>query len=64
MSEHKAVLITGVSSGVGGAAALAFKARGCQVFGTVRDINGASPLNGVALTEMDVCHLRSMPKRE
>ncbi|MGQ1887587.1 hypothetical protein [Serratia marcescens] len=53
MSEHKAVLITGVSSGIGGAAALAFKARGCQVFGTVRDINGASPLNGVALTEMD-----------
>ncbi|MDR2290476.1 MAG: hypothetical protein LBE87_15035 [Serratia marcescens] len=58
MSEHKAVLITGVSSGIGGAAALAFKARGCQVFGTVRYING------VALTEMDVRHLRSMPKLE
>lgn len=54
MSEHKVVLITGVSSGIGRAAALTFKARGCQVFGTVRDINSASPLNGVALTEMDV----------
>ena len=54
MSEHKVVLITGVSSGIGRAAAAAFKARGCQVFGTVRDINTASPLHGVALTEMDV----------
>lgn len=54
MSEHKVVLITGVSSGIGRAVALAFKARGCQVFGTARDINAASPLKGVALTEMDV----------
>lgn len=35
MSEHKVVLITGVSSGIGRAAALAFKASGYQVFGTV-----------------------------
>jgi hypothetical protein len=32
--------------------------------GTVRDIDGASPLNGVALTEMDVRHLSIMPKLE
>jgi NAD(P)-dependent dehydrogenase (short-subunit alcohol dehydrogenase family) len=50
MSEHKVVLITGVSSGIGRAAA----PRGCQVFGTVRDINAASPLNDIALAEMDV----------
>lgn len=60
MSEHKVVLITGVSSGIGRAAALAFKARGCQVFGTVRDINSASPLKGIALTEMDVRDERSV----
>lgn len=54
MSEHKVVLITGVSSGIGRAATLAFRAKGCQVFGTVRDINAASPLNDIGLTEMDV----------
>lgn len=54
MSEHKVVLITGVSSGIGRAAALTFRARGYQVFGTVRDINAASTLNDVAQTEMDV----------
>jgi len=64
MSEHNVVLITGVSSGMGRAAALACKARGCQVLGTVEAINSASPLHGVALTEMDVRHLRIMPKLE
>lgn len=54
MLEHKVVLITGVSSGIGRAAALAFKARGCEVFGTVRDIDTASPINAVGLVEMDV----------
>lgn len=54
MSEHKVILITGVSSGIGRAAALAFKARECQVFGTVRDIDTTSPLHDVTLIEMDV----------
>jgi NAD(P)-dependent dehydrogenase (short-subunit alcohol dehydrogenase family) len=35
MSEHKVVLLTGVSSGIGLTTAQAFNARGCQVFGTV-----------------------------
>ena len=33
---------------------------GCQVFGTVRDINSASPLKGIALTEIDVRDERSV----
>lgn len=43
MSEHKVVLITGVSSGIGREAALVFEVRGCHVFGTVRDINSVFP---------------------
>lgn len=35
MSERKVVLITGVSLGIDRSAALAFKASGCQVSGTV-----------------------------
>ncbi|KMM74357.1 short-chain dehydrogenase [Xanthomonas sp. NCPPB 1128] len=54
MSNSTVVVVTGVSSGIGRAAALAFAERGCRVFGTVRDVEKAEALPGVALVEMDV----------
>jgi NAD(P)-dependent dehydrogenase (short-subunit alcohol dehydrogenase family) len=54
MSKSKVVIVTGVSSGIGRAAAEQFARRGCQVFGTVRSIKTATPLPGVELVEMDV----------
>jgi len=54
MSNSKVVLVTGVSSGIGRAAAEQFAKRGCRVFGSVRSIAQASPLAGVELVEMDV----------
>lgn len=54
MSNSKVVLITGVSSGIGRAAALKFAAQGCHVFGTVRNISKAMPIPGVALIQMDI----------
>lgn len=54
MSNSKVVLVTGVSSGIGRAAAEKFAARGCQVFGTVRNAANAQSIPGVALMEMDV----------
>ncbi|HWW70997.1 MAG TPA: SDR family NAD(P)-dependent oxidoreductase, partial [Duganella sp.] len=38
MSDSKVVVITGVSSGIGRAAAVKFVERGCRVFGTVRSL--------------------------
>ena len=55
MENPTVVVVTGVSSGIGRAAAKKFAKRGCQVFGTVRNIENASPLPGVELVEMDVC---------
>ncbi|MGR4870406.1 oxidoreductase [Variovorax sp. LARHSF232] len=55
MSASTVVVITGVSSGIGRAAAEQFAKRGCRVFGTVRSIGKAVPLPGVDLVEMDVC---------
>ncbi len=55
MSKSKVVLVTGVSSGIGRATAAKFAKRGCKVFGTVRNLEKASPLPGVELIEMDVC---------
>jgi NAD(P)-dependent dehydrogenase (short-subunit alcohol dehydrogenase family) len=54
MSKATVVVVTGVSSGIGRAAAEKFAKRGCQVFGTVRSIAKAKPLPGVELIEMDV----------
>lgn len=52
--DNKVVIVTGVSSGIGRAAAEKFAQRGCQVFGTVRNIAKATSLPGVQLVEMDV----------
>ena len=54
MSDSKVVVITGVSSGIGRAAALKFVERGCRVFGTVRSLAQAQPVAGVVLVEMDI----------
>jgi len=54
MSNPTVVVVTGVSSGIGRAAAQKFAKRGCRVFGTVRSIANALSLPGVELVEMDV----------
>lgn len=54
MAISKVVLVTGVSSGIGRVAAEQFALRGCEVFGTVRNLSTAAPLPGVTLVEMDV----------
>jgi len=54
MSNSKVVVVTGVSSGIGRAAAEKLVNRGCRVFGTVRNITKAQPLAGVELVEMDI----------
>lgn len=54
MSNSKVVVVTGVSSGIGRATAELFAKRGCQVFGTVRNITKAKPISGVVLIEMDI----------
>ncbi|HEX7910136.1 MAG TPA: oxidoreductase [Paraburkholderia sp.] len=54
MSNSTVVLVTGVSSGIGRAAAEKFAKRGCRVFGTVRSIARTAPVAGVDLIEMDV----------
>lgn len=52
--DNKVVIVTGVSSGIGRAAAEKFAQRGYQVFGTVSNIAKVAPLPGVELVEMDV----------
>ena len=54
MSSSKVVVVSGVSSGIGRAAAVKFTERGCRVFGTVRSLERAQPIPGVVLVEMDV----------
>lgn len=54
MTNSTVVVITGVSSGIGRAAAEQFAKRGCRVFGTVRSIEKSAEVAGVELVEMDV----------
>ncbi|MEA1650920.1 oxidoreductase [Nitrospirillum sp. BR 11164] len=54
MSKSLTVVVTGVSSGIGRAAAETLVRRGCHVFGTVRNLATAKPIPGVVLIEMDV----------
>lgn len=54
MLNSTIVVVTGVSSGIGRAAAEKLARRGCRVFGTVRSIGKTVPLPGVELIEMDV----------
>ncbi len=54
MSNAQVVVITGVSSGIGRATAIQFVKRGCLVFGTVRSMAKADPIQGVTLVEMDI----------
>lgn len=54
MSNSKVVVVTGVSSGIGRAAAMRFVEKGCRVFGTVRNAAKAQAIPGVALIEMDI----------
>jgi NAD(P)-dependent dehydrogenase (short-subunit alcohol dehydrogenase family) len=54
MSNAKVVVVTGVSSGIGRAAAMRFASQGCRVFGTVRNPAKAQAIPGVALIELDV----------
>lgn len=54
MSNPKVVVVTGVSSGIGRAAAMKFVRSGCVVFGTVRSLKNAARIPGVVLVEMDI----------
>ena len=54
MSSSQVVFVTGVSSGIGRAAAVQFAQRGCTVFGSVRDARKEEAIPGVELVEMDV----------
>ena len=54
MSNSKVVVVTGVSSGIGRAAAEKFAKQGCRVFGTVRNKAKAQAIPGVTLIEMDI----------
>ena len=54
MSNSKVVVVTGVSSGIGRAAAMQLAKQGCRVVGTVRNTAKAQAIPGVALIEMDI----------
>lgn len=60
MSGSSVVVVTGASSGIGRVTAEMFVARGCHVFGTLRDLHKAPALPGVEFIEMDVRDERSV----
>ncbi|WNJ95960.1 oxidoreductase [Vibrio ruber] len=63
MSKLKnVVVVTGVSSGIGRATAEMFVKRGCDVFGTVRNIEKSAPISGVKLVEMDIRNEESIQR--
>lgn len=53
-NNAKVVVVTGVSSGIGRVTAEMFVKRGCQVFGTVRNLEKAELIQGIELIEMDI----------
>lgn len=56
MAMQKTVLITGVSSGIGEATAIALAQAGFRVFGGARSPEKVRPLPGVNLIKIDVCN--------
>lgn len=52
----KTAIVTGVSSGIGRAISQLLAERGARVFGTVRNLQSAHPIDGVELVRMDVTH--------
>ena len=62
MLTPKVIVITGVSSGIGRAAAEMLSKLGHQVFGTVRSISKTQPVPGVQLVEMDTCDDNSVQR--
>ena len=53
-ATRPAALVTGASSGIGEAAALALAAAGFQVTGTSRDTSRVTPRDGVTFLDLDV----------
>ena len=54
MSPRPLALVTGASSGIGEAVAIAFVEAGYDVVGTSRNASGATPRDGLTLLDLDV----------